>query len=369
METKKVLILSFAILQLFPLAGDENETALFNQRVSESEREKFHGICTPPAYNLSATPEPTVSTSASFIYWRAVQDGMDIAVSQSLTLPATFSRNNGSDVLFAKTEYQPGFKVGIGGNVPLDGWTLWSEYTWLHSRTVTAKTASPLEAFPNTVGVWNNDWFPNTNNVHSLSTYFRWAYKIDLADLVLSRPYYMGTKVVLKPFAGLRGAWIAQKVRSTEERIIYSTGISNVSGSSRVTSHCWGVGPRVGVDGNWFLGRGAHFIGNANASLLYTRYTKITCAVDNVDFVSTPTATTYGVQFSEAGYNTVRPNAGLGLGLGWSGYLDSYFLDLSATYDFNVFWSQNMIRNLAKDVTAQGDLYLHGLTANVRFDF
>lgn len=297
---------------------------------------------------------------------------MDVAVSQSLTLPSTFSRNNGSAVLFANTHYQPGFKVGLGlgSDVFWDGWICGGEYTWLHGHTVTSLTASPLEAFPNTIGVWNNDWFPNTTNVHSLSTFFKWVYRIDLADVQFSRPYYMGSKVILKPFAGLRAAWIAQRVRSTEVQIVYSTGISNVSGSSRVSSHSWGLGPRIGVDGNWFLGRGTHFIGNANASLLFTRFTKITCAVDNVDFVTSPLSTTYGVQFSEAGYNTVRPNAGLALGFGWSGSIDEdTFIDLSLTYDFNIFWSQNMIRNLAQNVTAQGDLFLHGLTANARLAF
>ena len=68
--------------------------------------------------------------------------------------------------------------------------------------------------------------------------------------------------------------------------------------------------------------------------------------------------------------------AELGLGVGWGSYLRAYdfHIDVSADYDFMIFWSQNMIRKLLDDTLtgtspSSADLYVHGLTVTGRFDF
>jgi len=66
----------------------------------------------------------------------------------------------------------------------------------------------------------------------------------------------------------------------------------------------------------------------------------------------------------------------LSMGLGWGSYFKCrrIFWDLSATYDFNIFWEQNMMRSLA-DLTNTGsdgaasNLYLHGLTLRTQINF
>ena len=64
------------------------------------------------------------------------------------------------------------------------------------------------------------------------------------------------------------------------------------------------------------------------------------------------------------------------LGIGWGRYLrqNQYHLDLSATYDFNFLWGQNILKYMVglngfgRGVSPY-DLLLYGLTINSRFDF
>jgi len=71
----------------------------------------------------------------------------------------------------------------------------------------------------------------------------------------------------------------------------------------------------------------------------------------------------------------LQPMAESNLGIGWSGYWSNKArFDLSATYDFNMLWSQNMLRTLNDNFIqgvnpASNNLFLHGVTVNARVDF
>jgi hypothetical protein len=127
------------------------------------------------------------------------------------------------------------------------------------------------------------------------------------------------------------------------------------------------------MNGKWHMAYGLRFIGDASASVLYTRYTTLTQDVGSPDAASLPLRTNLN------DFSALRPNLDLSLGLGWGSYLGCrrMHLDLAATYDFNIFWEQNMMRSLAdltSDTTARPDgaasnLYFQGLTVKANFEF
>ncbi len=67
----------------------------------------------------------------------------------------------------------------------------------------------------------------------------------------------------------------------------------------------------------------------------------------------------------------------MNLGIGWGRYFNcrNYHLDFLLTYDFQIFWNQNMMRQLVDNIASGGvstsanNLYLQGLTARAQFDF
>ncbi len=347
--------------------------------------------CTPAAYSEWAAIDTDcgwdVFLTANFIYWEAMQGGMDLASPGQANIVAGVVTSSapsavGAEVLVQGFDYKPGFQLGLGWMSPMDNWVLYAEYTWLHGSTQTSGIApAPGVATINGIalpqeGIWfPSSWFGRDfENFLSTSISSRWKYKIDIVDAQVSRPFYSGTQFLVEPFFGLRGAWIRQHLDLTASTLSDGS-FSPVSGPSRdadYSSRSSGVGPRIGVNGNWHLGYGARFIGNAAASILFTGY-DVRRNVQSPDL-------TVGSIFPQStkmhDLNGLRPNLDLSLGLGWGSYFNCrrFYADISATYDFSVFWEQNMMRYLA-DTTfigtgaAPANLYLQGLTIQTRFDF
>lgn len=333
--------------------------------------------CTPSAYsepaNVTLDCGYDISFDASFIYWEAIQGGMELAV------PAMYSSTVGSvrvnsdrhSALEQNSTYNPGFKVGAAWTGGKDNWSVSAEYTWLHGSTSTSRFAPASTSSTTPTGVWQpTSWMlPNNNTSGTIASYIQsdWNYRFDILDAQLARPFYSGARLTLEPFFGLRSAWFRQGL---ELRSTLAT-LSGVRGAQTATYdlHASAVGPRMGLNGNWLLGCGFRFMGDMAASLLFTGY--------DVHQVVGPSGTSGDPARAEIeNFNALRPNLDLSLGIGWGSYFGCrrYYWDLAASYDFSVFWSQNMMRYLADMANnnigaSPADLYLHGLTIKTRFDF
>lgn len=309
--------------------------------------------CFPAAYNAPAAINVSCGWDfdvfGSFIYWHTSEEGLDMAY----VTPTHDATPVPGAVSYQDFTYKPGFQVGIGFNTGYDDWAGWVEYTWLHQSETTAQTAPTLPG--GAAGTWTgSDWFVAAATAPTVSS--TWKMHLDMLDAFFSRPYYQGTQLTVAPYAGIRALWIRQA---------FNVNLNPYASNNK--SNSWAIGPTVGTKGHWMLGCGFRFDGNAAASLLYTQYTTIAWSeVNNAANKTTAGTTNYG---------TVRPVAQLGAGLGWGTYMycQKYYFDLSARYDFNYFWNQNVMRPFASELVGRendrGDLTLHGLTVTARFDF
>ena len=324
----------------------------------------------PPAYNQAARTEVRCSwdvfLTGSFLYWFVGQEGMDIGYNTALDGATLLPPNDGLKV-GQKGQFKPGFKVGIGADFDLDKWVGYLEYTWLHgttSQSLNSGTDTRGQAVI-VLGTWYNQQLTNADST-AADVSSRWRINLDLLDGTMSRPYYQGRNLTIVPFSGVRAAWIRQNFRLSAT----TTNAPDNPVVSHNTSKSWALGPRAGMLGNWQLGWGFRLKGDASASLLYQRYTKVTHSEDPL------VAGTIGPVVKYKNYGALRPMADMGLGIGWGSYLDcqNFYLDIEAKYDFILMWSQNMMRHLVDDynygVDGQAaDLFYNGLTVNVRFDF
>jgi hypothetical protein len=320
----------------------------------------------PAAFNAPASIKTknweccTVNVNASYIYWHASQESMDVAyVDPTAVLAFTHERA----VAFQKFEYNSGFKVGIGLDTNFDGWAGSVEYTRLHQRTHSKHEAPFVTATGQQI--YNNpDWFANmftTNNAVSEVT-SKWKLHFDMLDGVLSRPFYQGRRLTVSPYGGLRALWIEQDLD------IHFLGTHKVVGSkSENESESWAIGPKFGACSHWLLGAGIRLQGNAAVSVLYTRYDKISHKESG--FI------TDGSQVTDIGgaiehFNVLRPIIDMGLGLGWGSYFadEKCYVDLSASYEFLYLFHQNVMRELVSTLQNRvdhvGDLQIHGLTVS-----
>lgn len=310
----------------------------------------------------------------SFIYWHVSQDYMDVGRSAQFgvagSTPAQDARTEYPDF-----DYKPGFKVGLGMN-SMDGWYSFIEYTWLHQET--HHSSGPVPSSINTGDrVWiPNDWFntlSSTAQAQAASLHTHWKMHLDMLDFGLSRPFYEGQLFTVRPNAGLRALWIRQRY---EIQAFDAFHLTAPPAFSTNLSNCWSIGPNLGANAHWLIGKGFTFKGMMGFSLLFTRYTHLSHKESDSSFAGAAAAPIAG---SLAKYSCLRSITELGAGASWGTYFGDqrYHLSFSAEYDFALFWAQNMMRetvsslqhNLFGYPDPAGDLHIHGLTISGRFDF
>lgn len=306
--------------------------------------------------------------SVSFLYWTAKEDGVSVANFRNNIPPMIISY---TDMHFA---YKPAFKVAFGMNAGNhDEWTIGGDYIRFHS-TDHAKTSIPQ--------IWNvvlrptyispNIHYQLTDGYSFLSCFGKWENKIDLIDMHVSRPFYLGKKLIFSPYLGLRGGWLDQSYFGN----FTATNLHNTSLlfllNSQSKQKTWLLGPRVGIVSDWLLRYGIRIFGDVFGSLCYQKFNNNYHDAD--DFGS--------FSFARRKTSAITPNLQVDLGLGYGTYLckDKYHFDLTAGYDFQIFWNQNRMIDLIYDNTVidrgsfidiakAKDLFLHGLEIAARLDF
>ena len=118
------------------------------------------------------------------------------------------------------------------------------------------------------------------------------------------------------------------------------------------------------------FGSGVRIESDVAASVLYTRYTTVSHSEISDSFQYDSLAAEF------TNYGCVRSVTEIRLGVGWGTYIydKKAAVDLLASYDFSIFWNQNMMRRLVDLNTLQenaspSNLYLHGVTADLRFTY
>jgi hypothetical protein len=329
----------------------------------------------PAAYNKAANIQIQCGTdfyiTADFLYWEALQDGMDLVIDTTNAQTDLASETTTQVMKFEKFSYKPAFKVGLGYSSGFDGWELYAQYTWYHHQFNSSFTGpnGDVPSLDNYLTAQYEDDAPTGDDDFATSYSSRWKLGIDIADLSVLRPSYVGTNLVLTPSFGLRAAWIRQNLNGSSANFDNDTISITASRTQTYKTHSWAIGPRAGLASSWLLGCGFRLIGNGYASILYTSYTE--AQINFTDTIAADVAQSYN-----SNYHALRAMTELDIGLGWGDYYcdQTYYFDVAVTYDFNVFWNQNMMRHMnnqfnAFSADAPGNLYLHGLTVEARLDF
>ncbi len=309
-----------------------------------------------------------VFVTSSFTYWSPSQENMELGISGSSDSLYTF---NGK-VIDLNPGFAPGFKVGLGTNIDRDSWDFYLEYTWFRShfeKDKSLNSSSGLSLYP-------EQTIPSASNSSSyLSGEESWRLHMDLLDFDIARHYYVGKQLMFHPFIGARGVKITQKLQANYFDEVTGALIFN-NLSFKQISHSWGLGPRTGLSLDWILGKGFQMIGKSAFDILFTQYTKL-----NTKQIATDT--TGAVQkgnsyfFQEDTVNTLKGHYEMELGFSWGTYWgqNQWYADIAATYNFQVFFNQNMFRHflddssLATTLAPNGNLYMQGLNIMARFDF
>ncbi len=377
-----------------------------NNKITEDLSEKCETPCssssvvedTAPAncdYNCPARINPVCGWDfniyGDFLYWQVREKNIAPMTHTQSSASASKSSEKDTVELF-DLDYHPGFKVGIGAAAKRDNWTFNLEYTRYHNEASKSGAISLDDFADSTSGEASLNYFRNRNamtdnGLFDLFSYlaisnnfvllFRsfdshWKLNFNTIDLVAGRPYFLGTKLTLNPFFGLRGGWIDQNYNLTG-LVPFTIGffpiipVADYAYNFLAKSRSWLIGPRVGVKSNWLVGKGFRIFGDAGAALVYQKF-KITIK----SFI--PAQNQLALKIEAHSFhkeNSFNPTFDAALGLGWGSYFNNkrWHFDLSAGYEFQFFYAQNEIFG-ERDSTMDSDsLILHGLTLSAKVDF
>lgn len=288
--------------------------------------------------------------TGEFLWWKLYEFDSDFVFSQKPS--STLFKGNVHGMNF---HWDPGFRIGLGYVFDYDGWDLFANFTDYETRADKRKKAHEGGAlFP----LWGEFiTSPPLEEMHA-----KWHVHFYELDLLLGRNYFVSKYLSLHPFCGLTFAWIRQNRKARMQSDVAKYAIHE-------KNNFRGVGTRIGVDTQFFLGRHFSLYAGASGALLWGNF-----SVREKETV-TP-ATTTGFHDNTVHVHRMIPNVDVDLGIAYETNFNAHrnHLCIKVGYENQYWWNQNQIvpfitpPNAASHALLQ-DLAMHGLTLDVRVDF
>jgi hypothetical protein len=284
----------------------------------------------------------------SFIYWQPIEKDLELG-----EYVPTAPYVNSYEEINMDFDFKPGFKIALGYVSNENNWDLVGEYTWLHCTNSKSVNAPSW-------GYVNDYWSTSAN-----ATYMKLSWKLDydMATADFGRSYLINNKLCLKPFVGLKGGVIDQKLSDR------ALDAGNVPGYIDATykSDSWLIGPRLGINMNWLIGQGFSFVSNGSMNFLYQSFKVKVASQDATD------ATHQTIRNKQDVYY-ITPNFDFTVGFNWKtkyGATEQYSFEIATLYDFLHYFNQNKTKRAQTIVYGSdiGNLMLHGLTIDLKFGF
>ena len=325
------------------------DTATQNRRISELEDRYATHIerITPPTSPRDGS-RWGLSLSGSALYWTARLGSLSYAQSGNGTLGTTVTPGRNYTVDWG---YDPGFKAGIGIVTGYDGWDLLLDYTWLRS-SATGSASGDLVPVTS---------FPTSSLVKATSSY---THYLNALNFEIGRSYFISPKLVMRPAAGLKGAWCTDRITNQYLRTSSDTYLYDASEFDG--QHDWGIGIRGAFGTSWHLTDSFSIVGDVALSAIWSQF-KLTHRATSTD-QATGTVTTF--EYIRQGFHTVRPVTELDIGFKWEQwYLNHRFhIAVDVKWETQV-WFDNTYIIRGDRQTESYNLTTQGLTAGLRLDF
>jgi len=295
--------------------------------------------------------------TADFIWWRVQEDGLEYAF--------TGAGNGVVDATKGKLQhpsfkYEPGFKIGAGGKFRHDGWDVYTQYTWLHTRGANSVASSATQTVQSNIFL-PTDGDLETSAVTSASSH--WKVKLNSLDLELGRNFWISKWLTLRPYSGMKFTWNRQKFSANYNGL---TGLSTPYTGDDLTMQMkikqFGVGLRSGLDTAWYMWKDWSIFGEFSATGLLNYFNST-----RQDTNDTTGIVLNNVQKISTHRVTAVLEWALGLRFEATFSNDDYMLMVQAGWEQQVWFNQNQFIFMPN--SAANDLNFEGLTIKAGFYF
>lgn len=313
------------------------------------------------------------------LYWRTKVGGTDYAYSDQDPTASLPIKGRTKHMGFG---WDWGVRAGLGYNFDHDSWDVRAQYTWFDTSGSDSTRAGlnssivPLRGSSSIAGQQElpNGGFVDNEFIYCTSAKSQLSLDYQAVDLELGRDYYVSSKIALRPFWGLKSAWVdlQQITRYTggdasgDSDSILGLGYDTVH--IREDSDFWGLGPRVGIDTRWYVGEGFSIFGNIAGALLYGHFD-----VDHKEKFTRYQDTRINLN---ANRHAFSPTVQYEMGLRWDSYFHNnrHHVSLGLGFEGQYFWRMNQMLKIDDSATLKYERYsedvsMYGLTFNVKFEF
>jgi len=224
------------------------------------------------------------------------------------------------------SEYDAGFRMGWGIKTPLD----WDIYLQATHFSPSIKDSKSDPAGLN--GAFSPAPFGKVN--------YKWKLEYDLFDLEIGRPFHVGKTISMRPFICLRGGWMDQKGTLKFSDPLIPILDANVPAAVYYKEDLWMIGPRTGLDLDFYIAHGIGFYGNLAGALLYGETKSY---LRNTYTNNITNQQVIDVDLDSTEYSDLKANLQVAIGLAWGGFIHKDFvaMRLRAGWEANYWWNQN----------------------------
>lgn len=325
----------------------------------------------------SCTPCSAVWTGGfSLLAWQAREEGLAFAFDNSPEASSA-SVNIDGKLVDIDFNWEPAFKIDLGCLFPDRSWDFSSRWTYFYTHSTHTAHASPNA---DSTGLFPL-WVLPSGNTAPLQLYgtARGSWQLHLNEIDLEMGYhpFLTPALSIRFDGGLKLLSADQRFRVDYSDGITAGGVHLVSAQAVLHNKALGIGPRLGFDSKWRLGKGWSLIGNLAGSLPLCSFKIHRNDYDVSERLPAGTASFVDSFFKQSVW-VFRPVLEAALGFGWDacfGCRKQYAFGLQANYELQYFWEQNLMGMLVNEAIIhqvfqpRGDLQLHGATLAFTFGY
>lgn len=308
--------------------------------------------------------------SADALFWTASESGLSYA-----TTTSSYDRVGKGEIKDPDFRWDYGFRVGAGFHIPHGGWDTCMNYTWFQDTATGETKKNPEDLLLATL--------ISANNIADSATYMfsaraNWNLSLNILDLELGKTLIPAKWVSFRPFIGTKTAWIHQKYKVKYSGVMGPFPAQNYY--VHMKNNYWGVGPRIGLNTQFWMGYGLSVFGNLAASLVYGEF----------NLKHEETADDLTVTDLSPHYYAGRAITDLQLGLRWDSNVckskkasvckcstakSEKNFSITAGWEQHLFFSQGEFMsftdctNVGRFTQEHNDLSVQGATLSMRMDF
>jgi hypothetical protein len=324
--------------------------------------------------------------NVDLLVWDAREDGLEYAYKNSGT-----QNNQELSSFEPHSKFEPAFRLGLGGFLPYDSWTLGAIYTFYRTERHSSGefNFNPYGTpGPGMIAVWTypSAFSNNNNGARFSSAKNTWRLHSSFLDLELGRPCKIASYFTLTPSFGIRSAWLHQRYQveyANGNLILFGDGdrVAILSSGIDMYTSSNNLGLLFGCGFKWLLGKHWDLFTDLSGSFLASRFDVKRKEID-LFWNLAGILETQSIQLKSE-YWSFRPQGQIALGFRFS---DDFFYGtrlvryhFTAAYEAQMWWKQNQLLRYidvqndfssgANTTPMQGDLMFHGVDLEAGFDF